>query len=555
MTEKALLRTVPNGRALHSSSKSDWMPTLHQIVIGKDILELLSTSMYVDPMTIYREYTQNAADAIDEAYEQGLLAPSRRGQLEVAIDPASRSIRIRDNGAGVPWRHFAERLSNLGASTKRGTSARGFRGVGRLAGLGYCQELTFRSRTDDDQLVSELRWDCRELKSVLRSAKQGQHLVALVQDVISLRRTQANGFPLRFFEVELKGVIRHRNDRLLNPVAVGDYLAQVAPVPFSPDFTLGADISAALRPHVRLGELEIRINGATQPVYRPHHDAIEIGDRQFDKVTDLELHELAGVDGGLAAVAWILHHGYAGAIPSKALIKGIRLRTGNMQVGDHALLEELFPEPRFNGWAVGEVHIIDTKVIPNGRRDNFEQSVHFDNLLNQLTPTAREIARRCRQSSIARKWLREFALHKSAAIDTAKAVARGGLSRAARRAQTDSVAKSLKAMRKVVNTRHLGDDTRAALVSEAETVEGRVIKLLGGVAREQDPLAHFKPQTRTAYQHIISLIYDCTRNRVAASALVDKILGRLEAERNSSPSQGQRRSRRSTRQKKATRRT
>ena len=42
-----------------------WTKPSDQIFIGKDILELLSTSMYVDPLTMYREYIQNAADARD----------------------------------------------------------------------------------------------------------------------------------------------------------------------------------------------------------------------------------------------------------------------------------------------------------------------------------------------------------------------------------------------------------------------------------------------------------------------------------------------------------
>src|SRR6202030_3858183 len=117
---------------------------------------------------IYREYVQNAADGIDEARVGGILTPTAPGQVEISIDQQARSIRIRDNGTGVPWAQFAERLSNLGASSKRGTSARGFRGVGRLAGLGYCQELIFRSRADGEREVSELRWDCRRLKTIMR---------------------------------------------------------------------------------------------------------------------------------------------------------------------------------------------------------------------------------------------------------------------------------------------------------------------------------------------------------------------------------------------------
>jgi molecular chaperone HtpG len=530
MIEKATLRAVPNPQRTLATDRSTWSSPTHEIVVGKDVLELLSTSMYLDPLTIYREYVQNAADAIDQAREQQLFKKSNSGRVDITIDAQSRRIRIRDDGTGIPSHQFATRLSNLGASSKRGTSARGFRGVGRLAGLGYCQELIFRSRVVGEQAVSEMRWDCRALRAALRSADQGRDLTALMHEIIEVRQSPAKGLPERFFEVELNGVIRHRDDRLLNQITVGDYLSQVAPVPFAREFRFGSEIASALRPHVRLCELEIYINGSETPIFRPHRNAIKVGEKRAEKLAQLELHELTSIDGGVGAIAWILHHGYSGAIPPAALIKGLRLRTGNIQTGDHALLEDLFPESRFNAWAVGEVHILDSKVLPNGRRDHFEQSVHFDNLVTQLTPIAREIARRCRQSSIARRWVREFELHKSAAIETARIVRRGGLSRAGRKTQTDAVARALKAMRKVLNTPYLGVDTRAALETELESTEARIKQLLGAEAREEDVLLNFNAPVRAAYQQVISLIYDCCRNRPVAAALVDKILDRLAQE-------------------------
>lgn len=526
-------------------SETDWAPNLHQIVIGKDVLELLSSSMYVDPMTIYREYIQNAADAIDEARERK-FATGGTGKVEIDIDAGSRSIKIRDNGTGLTWKDFPVRLSNLGASAKRGTSARGFRGVGRLAGLGYCQELVFRCRAPGEVHVSELRWDCRRLKSALRTTEFDKDVVALVREIVSIRRIRAGSFPERFFEVELKGVVRHRNDRLLSPQLVSQYLSQVSPVQFSPEFRFGDEINAALRPHVALGDLEIRINGS-EPIYRPHQNRIQTDGDRFDEVTGVELHEITGLDDNLAAVVWILHHGYSGAIPNRALTKGIRLRSRNLQVGDHALLEEQFPEPRFNAWAIGEVHVIDSRIVPNGRRDHFEQSVHLDNLINKIGPIIRDIARRCRQSSITRKWLRDFELHKLAAIEKAKVVARGGLSKVARKAHADSATKSLAAMQKVVNQRHLSDETREELASEAKSVVARITKLLGAYTEKSDPLARYQSGTRSAYQRIIGLIYECTTNRAAASALVNKILAKLEETPAANSSIGRAKSRKETR--------
>src|SRR5438552_7111113 len=172
MNTKAVIRVVPSDK-LARAKDVEWTPATNSVTVGKDVLELLSTSMYVDPMTIYREYIQNAADAIDQARDGGDL---KKAKVQISINPESRSVRIRDNGTGLPWKLLPERLMNVGASTKRGTSARGFRGVGRLAGLGYCQSLIFRSRTPGEDRVSELRWDCRSLKSTLRSAEASTDL-------------------------------------------------------------------------------------------------------------------------------------------------------------------------------------------------------------------------------------------------------------------------------------------------------------------------------------------------------------------------------------------
>ena len=205
--------------------EATWQTLEREIVIAKDILEIMSSSMYVDPMTIYREYVQNAADSIDEAHANGQIGSNEPGKVAINIDVPGRNVKITDNGAGISHGDFASRLTAFGASKKRGRSARGFRGVGRLAGIGYCQELVFRSRTHGEPKVSELRWDCRKLKTILRTSEEHHDLRGAVSQVVELRRIPAGDFPDRFFEVELRGIIRHRNDQLLSAAAISGYLA------------------------------------------------------------------------------------------------------------------------------------------------------------------------------------------------------------------------------------------------------------------------------------------------------------------------------------------
>src|SRR5205809_5041704 len=77
-------------------------PLTSKVVVGKDILELLSTAMYVDPLSIVREYVQNATDAVDSAHAQGLFGPEGFGRIDVKVQADSRELIVKDNGVGVP---------------------------------------------------------------------------------------------------------------------------------------------------------------------------------------------------------------------------------------------------------------------------------------------------------------------------------------------------------------------------------------------------------------------------------------------------------------------
>ena len=504
-----------------------WSPIAGEITVGKDILELLSTSMYVVPMSIYREYVQNSADSIDDAREAGILADGAPGFIDFNIDPESRTVRIRDNGIGVPSAEFAERLTSFGASRKRGRSARGFRGVGRLAGLGYCQELTFRSRASGETLVSEIRWDCRRLKSLLRAEDERQkHLRDIILESVTVRQIPSAGFPSHFFEVELQGIIRHRNDQLLDTAAINAYLSQVGPVPFPPDFLHGQAIVNFLQSRVKLGQIEIRLPGMTQPVYRPHRDHIELGSGIRDAVTDLQMIAIPGMDGETAALGWILHHGYTGALPGHTLQKGLRLRAGNIQVGDDRLLEDLFAEPRFNSWSIGEIHVIDNRVVPNGRRDNFEQNTHYLNVLSHLTLLARDLTKRCRTGSIQRNRWREFLRNIEIAREKLAIVKQGAVGKAERARLLREIQAAIAEAERVSHGELFAPPQDARPERELLKLKREVAKVTGDDGAAV-PLAHLSRVHRQAYQQVFSLIYECAPNRTVAKAIVDRIITRL----------------------------
>lgn len=499
-----------------------WSRPEHALVVGKDILELLSTSMYVDPMSMYREYVQNSADSVDLARAAGILEAD--GVVEIKIEAAERKIFIRDNGAGLSKTDFLDQLTALGGSKKRGTGARGFRGVGRLAGLAFAQELIFRSRQHGENTVHELKWNARDVRSMLRSLDP-QDLRDIVGNSIEAREIPGRLWPDRFFEIELRGVIRHRDDRLLNEDQVAQYLAQVAPVPFHPDFRFGDQITSLLETHgIAVGAINIEVVGRGK-IYRPHRNSTPFG-KSTTAFQELTTIHTPGRDAHTAAVTWVLHSDYRGSLPSASLVDGWRFRVGDIQIGNNDLLVSLFPEVRFNSWCVAETHVIDTRILPNGRRDNFEQNSFYIDLLNHLAPHARDIAQRCRAMSVERNVLRQIESQLSQCDQRLRVLRKGALAERSAIKLAKQVERDLNQVQRLSN--------RSVITPDRQITYHRRIKnlrqaLLRSRQRSQDrsALMAFTPVQRSVLTEVFAAIYGTHQNLLSSQTLIDKILTRL----------------------------
>jgi hypothetical protein len=526
---------VTTALVMPSQSETKWVPTDNDPFVGKDILELLSSSMYVDPMSMYREYIQNAADAVDLARSTGAL--ESRGCVEIRIDQNSRSVSIRDNGAGLAAVEFVDQLTALGGSKKRGTSLRGFRGVGRLAGLAFCQELVFRSRQADEPTVHELRWDSREIRVLLRSADRRQNLREVITRGVQRREVYFPSYPPRFFEVELKGVVRHRDDRLLNEQAVNRYLAQVAPVAFHPDFEFASAIESFLQAHgVRFGVLDIELVGHGR-ILRPHRNVVPMGKSGETRFHELRTLITPGRDADVAAVTWSLDHDYRGALPASSLIEGWRVRSGDIQVGDNTLLQSLFPESRFNAWCVAETHVVDQRIIPNGRRDHFEQNAHYFDLMNHLAPQARDIAQRCRNSSIARNLVRTIDARLTECAEHIRILEKGTLAEKSSGKIIRQLQHMLEYLQRVSAKNAIAPERQRQYRVQIERLRKRLL----GVASESrgtNILRTFPQSQRQVLGEVFAAIYQGENDLQQAQALIDAIVSRLKRVRHRSKSPG-----------------
>lgn len=366
------------------------------LLVGGGVFNLLTTGMYDTPLAVYREYIQNSSDAIQSSKNQA------NGRIEICIDPMMRCVTIRDNGPGLSRRAVEGDLIAVGQSRKQRGSDRGFRGIGRLAGLAFADSVAFRTRSSSSEQVVELVWDGNALRK--HAVQDGVSPNEIVEGCVEISNLSGSDWPDHFFEVQIRNVARHAAGEILNRDIVRSYIAEVCPVPMADDFPFTSRIVELFNAGCsHLMTLDILLDDSQQPIVRPFRDALVVSDVAKAPFTEFQSFTVPAVDGEEpAAIGWLAHSDYFGAIPKGLSVRGLRAREGNLQIGDERVFDHLFPEERFNRWCVGEVHVADPRIMPNGRRDYFEPGPHTRNLENQLEAIARGVSERCRTASTGR---------------------------------------------------------------------------------------------------------------------------------------------------------
>lgn len=366
-------------------------------LVGGDILRLLTAGMYDNPLVIYREYLQNAADAFASRGDGS-------GTVKITIDPLKSQVTIIDDGTGLSPTDAVRRLVHIGNSIKVAGIDRGLRGIGRLSALAFAETVHFTTRRHSLEPVTRVSWSGRALRE-LKVADADVETV--IEACTTVQSVPGDHWPDRFFQVTIDRVTRHAASTILNQDSVRSYIGEVCPVRFSPSFPLASEIREFLTAHTEYFVLDAWLDGDHAPIVRPFGQAIPLTDGHSAVFERLETRVIPQLDEDRpAALLWLAHTPYVGSISRRLAIRGLRARAGNIQIGSDDIFEHLFLETRFNGWCVGEVHIVDSRIVPNGRRDYFESSPHLRNLENHIGGIAHEISSKCRRASSQRNKLR-----------------------------------------------------------------------------------------------------------------------------------------------------
>lgn len=346
-----------------------------KIEIGKDIIESLTLGMYEDCRFIYREYIQNAADAIDKAIQKTWLEKGKE-EIHVHIDNDKRQISISDNGTGIEKNRAVEVLCNIAKSTKRRGEDKGFRGIGRLGGLGYCNKLIFETSYKGEPFKTILVWDAELLKLIINN-RDTEELAAEVIERVTQTTFTKEKEDSHYFNVIMDEVT---SDDLLDIRSVTDYLSMVAPVDIRSNFIFRQKIDDFKKKNgLSVDTYNIYVND--EQIYKPYTSVIyednNGGKKKVDDISDVDFLLSKDNEGNIMYWGWYTISSLKGQMKPKNIARGIRLRKENIQIGDEEICKKFFSkteDQRFSFYYFGEIHALSKGLIPNSRRDYFGES-------------------------------------------------------------------------------------------------------------------------------------------------------------------------------------
>jgi len=350
----------------------------HNPIFGKNVIETLSEGMYDNPLFLFREYVQNAADALDAAKRAGILQ-NEEGQIEIFVEPNKRLITFEDNGIGIPKDSVKKMLANIGDSLKDRKIDKGFRGIGRLGGLGYCRKVRFETSAQGEPIKSFLEWDAKKLHEILANKNDHTDAGSLIKRITS---TWEESCPVgeHYFKVSLLEVNDSNVNDLLDIEDIRHYLSMVAPLPFDyAKFRFVKEIEKFINENnlPALHEYRLSING--DEVRKGYETPLKIEEESPIDILGVECRLIRAKD-RVIGWYWFCVSKFEGVLPKKCWQRGIRLRKANIQIGEADCLsnhpkrgQALWREDRGNNYFIGEIHAIDEDLIPNSRRDYFNQ--------------------------------------------------------------------------------------------------------------------------------------------------------------------------------------
>ena len=287
----------------------------------------------------------------------------------------------------------------------------------------------------------------------------------LMKESVTAFRTPDPNTKAHFFEVKLEG-FTDEPDECTSARTMYDFVSQVAPVPYPEEFPYRAKLrEAATKSNIPIEEVRITIKngkGQPKPVTKRYTAAYE-----FDSGT-IGLSDCAIYQSKKDSKkeyqwwAWVGKKSESGAY-TDARVSGLRVRVRNIQIDGTEIIRDVFRDHaksylRFQDYFVGEIFIRPSALVPNARRDGFEEDANWKRIRSEFATVVKELGKEAYQVS-----------------------KQGQLSVDALRENLENAKKDLKALRR---TNFSNTDRVITLSKKVTTSQARVAKAVLGASME-----------------------------------------------------------------------
>ena len=376
--------------------------------IGKYVIDSLTRSMYEDSRCIFREYIQNAADQIDLARKEH-LDEGDHYEIHVRIFREQRRIEIEDTATGVS-RENRETLKDVATSQKKRGEHKGFRGIGRLGGLGYCTSLIFETSAKGEDIKTIMKWDAAKMNQMVDDEADDREAGSVIDECTCFEE-QPEKSEKHYFKVIMENVT---DDRLLDITNVRNYLSMVSPVDYPTQFNrYSAEIKKYAKKNgisldtynIYLGdekEEEQLFKAYTSTIKHKGEDYPIRGIKFFDKRDD---------DGRLIYWGWYSISEMPGQMQPCNIAYGIRLRCKNIQVGNERTCCNFFKsdtEKRYSLYFYGELFVETSRLMPDSRRDYLREDEYRSIFEQYVCEDFEKLKSHCKETSAIRSAQNEY---------------------------------------------------------------------------------------------------------------------------------------------------
>jgi len=344
------------------------MITLKKSDIGGEIISILTKGMYSDPKDALREYVQNSVDA-------------KAKYIEIKI--RQNNIVVQDDGEGMDYDVMRNAI-RLGVSDKNPKNQVGFMGIGIYSAFHICEKLIILSKVKNGT-PNKIEFDFRSMREELEKQREARfNKVIKEEELVALQKLLENNIELSNLNddeysrigtrVELIGLEPDFFKSLAKYDELSEYLERVLPLPFNSKFRWGSEIEQRIKDecdkhnlHFDKVSVKLQVNEQSGELFKPYSD--EDFEPEPLKPYFLELKNSSDFFG----IAWGCLNKDRATIKNEKC-RGFLVKKQGFTIGKKEDLLEFFNRHVLFNRYVGEVVILNAKLLPNASRSAFEPS-------------------------------------------------------------------------------------------------------------------------------------------------------------------------------------